>query len=205
MSSHNARHLQDVILGGQDGLVNVLGLSIGVVGATADPSLVLVSGLAALFAESISMGAVAYTSTNAALDCEKKHALEADLGRNEIESILRSLPGPLAPAKRAFIRSRLLRHEDEAASGAPVSKAIKVWLSTMVGSFIPLAPYFLFPVWTAAVLSILLSAIVLFLTGALKAHWTIGDWKRSGLEMLVVGGLAALAGYLVGHLLRVPA
>src|SRR5690349_19081748 len=63
-----ASALSDVILGGQDGLVNVLGVILGVAAATSDTRLVLVAGLAATFAESISMGAVAYTSTMAEAD-----------------------------------------------------------------------------------------------------------------------------------------
>ncbi|MBS3069689.1 VIT1/CCC1 transporter family protein [Candidatus Micrarchaeota archaeon] len=201
MSSHNARHLQDAILGGQDGLVNVLGLSLGVVGATADPSLVVVSGMAAMFAESISMGAVAYTSANAAIACEKKRALEAEFEKKDIDKILTMLSH--LPAKKfALVRSKLLSHEE--GTSAPVSTAIKVWLSTMCGSFIPLFPYFLLPVWDAALASILLSGFVLFFTGALKAKWTIGDWKESGFEMLAVGTLAAIAGYIIGVLLRAP-
>jgi len=203
-NSIDGLELKDIILGGQDGLVNVLGLSIGVVGATADPSLVILSGLAACFAESISMGAVAYTSTKAAIDCEKKHALEANLGKNEIEKIISSLRLP--KAKLSFIRSRLLYHENDSEEKVnPFSKAIKVWVSTMVGSLIPLFPYFFLPVWDAAIASIIASALVLFSTGALKAKWTVGDWKTSGAEMLVVGGLAAIAGYIVGLVLRVPA
>jgi hypothetical protein len=58
-----ASGLSDIILGGQDGLVNVLGVILGVAAATSDPRIVLVAGLAATFAESVSMGAVAYTST----------------------------------------------------------------------------------------------------------------------------------------------
>lgn len=61
-----ASKLHDIILGGQDGLVNVLGIVLGVAAATASTRIVLISGLAATFAESISMGAVAYTSTKAA-------------------------------------------------------------------------------------------------------------------------------------------
>ena len=54
--------LSDVILGGQDGLVNVLGVILGVAAASSDPRIVIAAGLAATFAESVSMGAVAYTS-----------------------------------------------------------------------------------------------------------------------------------------------
>src|SRR5574339_153120 len=63
-----ASGLSDIILGGQDGLVNVLGVILGVAAATSDPHIILVAGLAATFAESVSMGAVAYTSTMADAD-----------------------------------------------------------------------------------------------------------------------------------------
>ena len=54
--------IRDIILGGQDGLVNVLGIVLAVAKATSSPYIILISGLAATFAESISMAAVAYTS-----------------------------------------------------------------------------------------------------------------------------------------------
>ncbi len=60
--SHGSK-LSDFILGSQDGLVNVLGIILGVSVATTDVRIIFVAGLAALGAESISMGAVAYTST----------------------------------------------------------------------------------------------------------------------------------------------
>src|SRR4029077_13560487 len=55
--------LSDFILGSQDGLVNVLGILLGISAATSDVRIIFVGALAALGAESISMGAVAYTST----------------------------------------------------------------------------------------------------------------------------------------------
>ena len=65
LSSFN---LPEIILGGQDGLVNVLGVILGVAAATSDSKIVIVAGLAATFAESISMAAVAYTSKLAEAD-----------------------------------------------------------------------------------------------------------------------------------------
>jgi len=55
----------DFVLGCQDGLVNVLGIILGMAAATRDVRLILVASIAALGAESISMGAVGYTSTMA--------------------------------------------------------------------------------------------------------------------------------------------
>src|ERR1700756_5919135 len=60
-SSHS--FLSDFILGSQDGLVTVLGILLGISAATSDVRIIYVGALAALGAESISMGAVAYTST----------------------------------------------------------------------------------------------------------------------------------------------
>jgi VIT1/CCC1 family predicted Fe2+/Mn2+ transporter len=54
--------LRDIILGGQDGLVNMLGIVLGVVAAQGSTHVLIVTGLAAAITESISMGAVAYTS-----------------------------------------------------------------------------------------------------------------------------------------------
>ena len=54
--------LRDVILGGQDGLVNMLGIALGVVAAGGSTHVLIITGVAAAITESISMGAVAYTS-----------------------------------------------------------------------------------------------------------------------------------------------
>ena len=54
--------LRDVILGGQDGLVNILGIILGVTAAGGSTTVLLVTGVAAAITESISMGAVGYTS-----------------------------------------------------------------------------------------------------------------------------------------------
>ena len=60
--------LRDVILGGQDGLVNALGIILGIAAVTSDVRILIATVLAATCAESISMGAVAYTSALAQKD-----------------------------------------------------------------------------------------------------------------------------------------
>src|SRR5258708_83340 len=58
----HSNSLRDVILGGQDGLVNMLGIALGVVAAGGSTHVLIATGLAAAITESISMGAVTYTS-----------------------------------------------------------------------------------------------------------------------------------------------
>src|ERR1700760_1952014 len=60
--------LRDVILGGQDGLVNILGITLGVIAGGGTRTVLLAAGFAAAITESISMGAVGYTSTMADRD-----------------------------------------------------------------------------------------------------------------------------------------
>lgn len=216
--------LSDVILGGQDGLVNVLGVILGLAAATGDSYIVLVGGLAATFAESVSMGAVAYTSTLADADFyesererEYRHILEVpNLEKQEIRDIY---------AKKGFAGDLLERIVETITSNkdvwvavmmaeehqlAPTSRkkafrsALIVGLAAIVGSLIPLTPFLLLPVSVGIVVSILVSAIVLFGVGAYKARLTVGHPGKSGLEMALIGTISALVGYAVGALLKVP-
>jgi VIT1/CCC1 family predicted Fe2+/Mn2+ transporter len=43
----------------------------------------------------------------------------------------------------------------------------------------------------------------LFAAGAMKAKITIGTWWKSGLELMLIGMAAAIAGYAIGHVLGV--
>ena len=87
--------------------------------------------------------------------------------------------------------------------GDPLKSAWNVGISTIVGSLIPLIPFFIFSIKGAIVFSLVLSALVLFCVGALKAKLSIGNWKRSGFELMIIGIVAALVGYGVGFLLKV--
>ncbi len=216
--------LSDVILGGQDGLVNVLGVILGVAAATGDTSIVLVAGLAAAVAESVSMGAVAYTSTLADADYyeserarEYRHIKELpQLEKDEVRLIY---------AKKGFkgeqldnIVETITTNQDiwvavmmaEEHQLTPVDRssawkaAFVVGLSAIIGSLIPLAPFLFLPVLPSMILSVVITAAVLFGVGVYKAKVMIGNPVRSGLELALIGTISALAGYAIGVLLKVP-
>src|SRR5512139_2698697 len=156
-----ASGLSDIILGGQDGLVNVLGVILGVAAATSDPRLVVVAGLAATFAESVSMAAVAYTSTLADADFyeserEREYRHIQEVPHLEVDEVRRIY------AEKGF-KGDLLEH-----IVTTLSKDLDVWVAVMmaeehqlhpvdrkvalrsavvvgiaavIGSLIPLAPF----------------------------------------------------------------
>ena len=216
-------NIRDFILGFQDGLVNTLGLVLGVATAVQSSKIVLISGLVTTFAESISMAAVAYTSTKAAkqyydsqLEREKREIKEIPhMELQEIRDIyykkgfrgkeLESIVKKITSNKKLWLETmmseelRLLPEDYD----KPVKSAFVVGISAIIGSLVPVAPFFILPVKLGMVYALLQSILVLFVIGAIKARVTIGDWKKSGIEMAVVGTVAALVGYLVGSLLGV--
>ena len=220
-----ASKLSDIILGGQDGLVNVLGVILGVAVATNDPRIVLVAGLAATFAESVSMGAVAYTSTMADADFyesererEYRHIRDMPhLEREEIRAIYSQkgfkgeLLGRIVDTITATqdIWVAVMMAEEHRLTPVDRTQAIRAAIivgeSAIIGSLIPLVPFIILPVATSIWVSILGTALVLYGVGAYKARLTVGRPWKSGLEMAVIGTVSALVGYAIGVLLKIPA
>jgi VIT1/CCC1 family predicted Fe2+/Mn2+ transporter len=54
----------------------------------------------------------------------------------------------------------------------------------------------------AIVAAIALSAVTLFAVGVYSAKTLIGDWRKSGLQMVTIGLGAAVLGFLIGRLLH---
>src|SRR2546422_4835046 len=198
--------LSDFILWGQDGIVNVLGIILGLSAATRDVRIILVATLAALGAESIAMGAVAYTSTRARRRLYLSQAVQErremkeipQTERDEVRGILagwgykgadleeiveRICRNPTAELE--FMMSFELKLSPVEA-GAPRASAFLVGTATVVGHFIPLRPFFFAGsyVLLAAVLAILLSGLALFGIGWYEAKITVGSWWRGRREML---------------------
>ncbi len=213
-------HLRDFILGWQDGLVNVLGVVLGVATATSSFKIIIIASVAAAIAESISMAAVAYTSFKAE---QEVYLSEVAREKREIKNM------PAAETKeirdiysgfgfRGSLLEKIVRHitsdkkrwlavmmEQELKlyplKITPLNTAVVVGISAIVGSFIPIIPFLLLPVKTAVFAAAAISAAVLFFVGVYKAKTTSGNPIKSGLELASIGMLAALAGYAIGTLL----
>jgi VIT1/CCC1 family predicted Fe2+/Mn2+ transporter len=220
-----ASSLSDIILGGQDGLVNVLGIILGMAAATGDVWVVIVAGLAATFAESVSMAAVAYTSTLADADFyesererEYRHIQEVPgLERDEIYSIykrkgfhgdlLNKIVDTITANKDVWVA--VMMAEEHQLTPVDRQQALRsaliVGIAAIIGSLIPIIPFFFLPVKASMWIAVLISAAVLFIVGAYKARITVGNPGKSGLEMAVIGILSAMVGYAVGIILKVPA
>jgi predicted membrane protein (TIGR00267 family) len=212
--------LRDVILGGQDGLVNILGIILGVIAGGGSNTVLIVAGFAAAITESISMGAVGYTSAKSERDfyqAEKEQekaeiATTPGVERQEVADIyaakgftgklLEDVVDTITANRDVWVDTMM----DEELHLQPVQTpdilraAVVIGIATLIGHMIPLLPFLVLPRADALVLAILSSAVVLFGVGAYSAVALVGDWRTSGLKMVAIGLGAAAIGFLVGRL-----
>ncbi len=221
---HRKPNLSDVILGGQDGLVNVLGLVLGVAASSGDQNIILAAGFAAALAESVSMGAVAYTSLLA-----KAEHYESEYKREEREviempekekaetreiyrrfgfegEVLEKIVETVSKDKAQWVNlmmSEELRLEPIDRSTIFKSSLV-VGVATVVGSIIPIIPFLITSdIFLGIISSVIISGLALFGVGVYKAKVSVGVWYKSGLQMFIIGMVAAAVGYLVGLLFNV--
>ncbi len=215
--------LSDFILGSQDGLVNVLGILLGLTAAAADVKVFFVAALAALGAESISMAAVAYTSTFAKRRAYLKEARRErqemkdvpEEEREEVRQVFRNwgyegkeledLTDRIARNPKAMLEFMMSHELDLApvAKSDPTRSFLIVGGSTVLGSFIPLLPYLFVGtnILAGTAASVIFSGSALFIIGVVEAKTTVGSLFRSGLQMTLIGLAAGITGFLIGHLI----
>ncbi len=217
--------LSDFILGSQDGLVNVLGILLGLTAAGTGGRIILIASLAALAAESISMGAVAYTSTLsrrelylAEIERETREMREVpEVEKEEVRTFLRDwgyagseleqMLELIASKPKAWL-NMMMAFELNLAEVRPEqarNSGLIVLGATTVGSVIPVLPFLLGigPPIHAAIISVVLAGASLSGIGWYSARTTIGSvWAGAG-RMLLIGLGAGFAGFLVGHLIGV--
>ncbi len=212
--------LSDFILGGQDGLVNVLGILLGLVAASTPVRFILIAGLSALAAESLAMAAVAYTSTYSRLklylsetERERREMSEVpELEREEVRVILRKWGYEGAEVEEMLARIEakpkawldlMMAFElnlSPVSADAPRKSAGVVGAATLMGHLIPLLPFFFLTtrIFDATVSAVILSGITLFLIGWYEARTTVGSVLTSGIRMVFIGLGSGFAGFAIG-------
>ncbi|MEO0752125.1 MAG: VIT1/CCC1 transporter family protein [Pseudomonadota bacterium] len=211
-------YLKDLIYGGIDGAVTTFAIVSGVEGAGLSHGIILALGLANILADGFSMAASNYSGTKAELDdrkriieVEERHIAQHPEGeREELRQILqnRGLSGAvLDDATTAISQNKqkwvemmlsdeygLAREEPN-----PMRAALATFAAFMVAGSVPLLPFVL-GLPNPFITSVVATLLTFFLIGTGKSRWSLSKWWRSGLETLLIGGVAALLAYGVGGL-----
>lgn len=209
----------DAIYGVNDGLGAIFGIVSGVSGATLGNShYVLLAGIAGMIASALSMGSGAYLASKsereiyeAELAREREAIQMNNLEARELLSLYYQVKGlPQQDADNvvehiAKVPEQMLRalaaerlNATEEALSKPMTSALSGALSTAVGAFIPIVPFFLMSGYPAVIWSAVVSLIAHFAVGAAKSLITIRSWWGSGLEMTAVGAVEGLVTYIIG-------
>ena len=209
----------DAIYGVNDGLGAVFGIVSGVAGATNNQQhYVLISGLAGMLASSLSMGAGAYLAAKS-----EGEVYEAEIAREKAEveenpeeeieemSLFYQLQG-FTPEESQRMAERLAEQPEQMVQAMAHHElglsqhhfpnqwksSISAAVSTAIGAFIPIIPFFFMSGIDAVIASFAISILAHFAVGAVKSLITIRTWWASGLEMTIVGVIEAVVTYSLG-------
>src|SRR5213078_3996888 len=111
-----------------------------------------------------------------------------------------SMAGRLQNEPRQFLRAMV--HEElglsEESFPNPIRSTISASVSTAIGGFIPIIPFFFAVGMPAVIASFIISTAAHFVVGASKALVTTRSWWASGAEMTMVGIIEAGITYGLG-------
>lgn len=216
--------LRAAVLGGNDGLVSNFSLVMGIAGATAGGSGVLLAGVAGLLAGALSMSLGEWISVKSSQELyENQMQLEMDeLESNpegeerELALIYMAKGIPEAQAlsmahdimqDKAHAHEVLIKEElginPEELKGSAMEAAVYSFVLFAIGAIIPVFPFFFTSGTTAIILSVAASACGLFLIGAAITLFTGKSIWYSGFRQVIFGLLAAAITFGIGKLIGV--
>ena len=216
-------NLRAAVFGVNDGLVSNASLIFGIAGASGDPRIVLLSGVAGLLAGAFSMAAGEYVSVRSQ---REMYEYQIGLEREELQAypeeeaaelaLIYEARGLTAQQARdlaskmtadpetgldALAREELGLNPDEL--GSPWGAATFSLLAFAAGALVPLLPFLVVDGQHALTGAIAATLVCLFAVGAVLSLFTGRHAGRGGLRMLLIGGGAGLLTWSIGRLLGV--
>jgi len=216
--------LRAAVLGGNDGLVSNFSLVMGIAGATAGGSGVLLAGVAGLLAGALSMALGEWISVKSS---QELHENQMQLEMDELETnpegeqkelaliyIAKGIPEDQANEMAAEIMlDRNHAHEvlvkeelginAEELKGSAMEAAVYSFILFAIGAVIPVIPFMFTSGITAIVISVISSAAGLFLIGSAITLFTGKSIWFSGFRQVVFGLIAAAITFGIGKLIGV--
>lgn len=217
-------YIKDIVYGATDGIITTFAIVAGSAGSGLSNKVVLVLGVANLLADGFSMAASNYlgtTSENSLFQEEQKREIEEvetvpNKEKQEVKKVLSDFGfeaedseklTDLISANKKFWVDFMMRYEldlNVPVAGSAFWGAALTFLSFVFAGSLPLAPFLLFKIGPHTfAYSVIATGVSLFGVGAARYFLTKVNWFLSGLEMLLIGGVAAVVAYFVGYFISV--
>jgi vacuolar iron transporter family protein len=214
--------VRDIVIGMSDGLTVPFALAAGLSGAVSSTTIIITAGLAEIAAGSIAMGLGGYLAARSDAEhyaserLREQQEIKEKTGaeKAEVMDVFTSYglsEGESTPIVEALSKRPdawvdfMMRFELGLEKPDPkraLTSALTIAASYVVGGLIPLSPYFfLAPVTTALLFSVMATLLALLLFGYVKGRFTGARPLRSALQTALIGGLAAAAAFLIARLI----
>lgn len=223
-----SEYLGNLVYGGLDGIITTFAVVSGVVGAQLAPGIILILGVSNLLADGFSMATGAYLSAKSEEEVyarERHHTSEQIVNAPEkekaslyqgyrqqgfLEEEARQLAEIISRHPGRWVSTTLAeKHLLLPQKRKPVLEGVAAFIAFVIAGSIPLLVYFgdlLFHINLstnhAFLYAMILSGLALFILGAAKVLVTKRSALRSGIDMLLVGALAAAVAFGLGTLLK---
>jgi len=216
--------IREAIFGAQDGLVSTLAVVSTVAGASGERYVVLVAGIASGLAGIFSMAAGEYIGSKSQREIfdaqivDEREEVHERPGEAEAEVAFMFEEDGLPHDKALEVARVMAEHPEtllktmvekelglavEEGGGSPLQGALIMGAAFGLGSIPPILPHLFVNGDAAVIASVSATLAVLFGIGVLKSRWTHRSWLASGIEILVLGAVAGIAGYFFGSILPV--
>ena len=188
--------LRSVVYGFNDGLTANFGLVMGVIGAQVDHHIVLVSGLAGMLADALSMGSSGYLAAKSENEVYANEIrMDSESAHSRAETVMQDKTRSLEEKVRLELGLSL----DPGMT--PLKEGGITGVATAFGALIPIVPFIFSRGTVAVATSFVICMFSHFLVGAGRSVFTGRGLIRSGFDMFLVGLGVALIGYYFGEIL----
>ena len=215
-------YIKSIVYGGLDGIITTFAIVAGVTGASLSYNIILILGFANLIADGISMAAADYLSTKAKAEyqgvrrsqemieiknhpkLERKELIKFYMKEGLSNKDAAAIVSILSKKKKALADAILIEElELVELKESPIKNGLVTLGSFITFGFIPLITYLIartnnFIDQNTFLFASVLTGITMFLLGAAKIKISPKHWFDSGLEILFIGGFAALCAYGIG-------
>ena len=222
--------LEDFVYGATDGAVTTFAVVAGVIGASLSPSVVLILGFANLFADGLSMAVGNYLAAKTRLEYiekarrreeweidnlveqEKQEIREIYTKKGFKEDLLEEIVRIITSRRKVWVDTMMKEELGliEDSSRRPLETALTTFVAFNLVGLIPLLPFVAMFIAGFALISssdaftysVVLTGAAFFLIGVVKGKIVQKPLIRSGINTLLIGGIAASVAFVVGYLLN---
>lgn len=214
--------LKEVVFGMEDGMVSTLGSITGIAIGSGNHFTVILAGVVIIAVESISMGIGSYLSNRSQEELEerkmqeeaheitsypqqeKKELLEMYLNEGWPENLAKQMTevasqNPSIILKEMSVRELKIVPNQKSVS---IKGGVYMFMAYIIGGAIPLSSYFIFPIKLAVPISITITIAGLVALGIGTTKFTKQPMFKSGMRMMIMGGIALAVGLLAGLIVK---